>query len=100
MEGIPLADAVEALRQQLIEAVMAGAGSPIRLAVREVELSMEVGVTRVGAGNAGIRFWLLEFGAKGEVSNAATHRVTLKLDPVDADARPVTLGDLSKEKPA
>lgn len=99
MQRIPLVDAIEVLREQLIEVVNAAGSSPVRFGVRELELSMEVAVTRTGEGHAGITFWLVDFGAKGEVSDAVTHRVTLRLDPIDAAGRAIKLSNTAAGEP-
>jgi hypothetical protein len=100
VDNIPLADAIEVLRQQLTAAMLAGQDSPLRFEVSALTLDLEVAVTKTGEGHAGIKFWLVDFAAKGDYSNAATHRVTMSLNPVDQAGRPVKLGDSSAVKPA
>lgn len=100
VEDIPLADAIEVLRQQLTSAMLAGKDSPLRFEVGGLTLDLEVAVTRSGEGRAGIMFWLVDFGAKGQYANAATHRVTMTLNPVDQGGQPIKLGDTGFVKPA
>jgi Trypsin-co-occurring domain 2 len=100
VEEVPLADAIEELRRQLTRAMLAGAESPMRFTVSELKLELEVAVTKSGEGHGGIKFWLVDFGAKADFSNATTHRVTLQLNPVDTEGKPVKLGDSVEVKPA
>lgn len=100
VSDVPLAEAIEALRAQLSAAITAGADSELRFEVSELTLDLEVAMTTAGQGRAGIRFWLVDFGAKAEHTNAATHRVTLKLRPVDAVGRAIKLSDAGRAKPA
>lgn len=100
MDNIPLADAIDVLRQQLTSAMLAGRDSPLRFEVGRLTLELEVAVTKTGEGRAGIMFWLVDFGAKAEYANAATHRVTMILNPVDQGGQPIKLGDADSVKPA
>lgn len=92
MGDVPLADAIKVLREQLTTAMLAGKDSELRFAVMELTLDLEVAVTKTAGGQGGIKFWLVEFGAKAERSNAATHRITLTLNPIDAQGKPLKLG--------
>jgi hypothetical protein len=78
-----LADAIEAIRAELIAAQAAGVGSPIRFAAEPVEVELGVEVRTGGKGDAGIRIGVVSIGAGGERSSASTHRLTVRLTPVD-----------------
>jgi Trypsin-co-occurring domain 2 len=93
MDEIPLADAIQVLREQLTTAMVAGEESRLRFAVKELTLDLEIAVTKTGEGHGGIKFWMVDFGAKKERSNAATHRITLTLNPVDDRGQPLKLGN-------
>jgi hypothetical protein len=84
---IPLADAIRALRSELLKAVRAGQGEDIRFALGEVELEMQVEAAREATGEAGIKFWVVSIGGKGSRSSGTTHTVRLTLAPVRTDAR-------------
>lgn len=43
-----------------------------------------VEVTTEGAGEAGVRFWVVNAGGKASVARGTTHRLTLTLHPYDA----------------
>jgi hypothetical protein len=99
MAEIALADAIRALRQQLGEATSEGEGQHLRFAVTSLELQLSVTMTKTGEGHAGIRFWVVDAGAKGQYEDSAVQRVTLRLLPVDERGRPVVLADESTERP-
>lgn len=83
---IPLAVAVRALRGELLDAVRAGEGEPLRFALGPIELELQVQTTCEGSLETGIKFWLVSVGAKGARSSEATHTVRLSLTPVRVGA--------------
>lgn len=74
---VGLADAIEALRQELIKATAAGDGQDLRFGLEPLELTLEVAVTT--GGEAGIGWHVLKFGAKREFEHTQT--LTLRLTP-------------------
>ena len=80
MESVPvgLADAIEALRDELIDAMSRGADKPMRFALEPIELKVEVVVTKDAKGKIG--WQVLEFG--GSVEKARTQTLTMKLSPL------------------
>jgi hypothetical protein len=79
---IPLARAIQDLRSELLKAMTEGEGKKLRFKLDPVELELSLGMTYTGGANAGVKFWVLELGAKGEAERAATHKLKLKLTPV------------------
>lgn len=87
--GLGLADFISALRVELGEAqrrAAKGVEEPLKLAVDQIELELDIAYTTVKAGevSAGVRakFWVLEFGeagAKGTVSAERVRTQHLKL---------------------
>jgi hypothetical protein len=82
---VGLADAIEALRAELIRAWWGSKGEPLRFKPAPVELTVQVAVTSSGKGGAGIRWWLLELGGSVSRESAVTQTLKLKLDPVGFD---------------
>ena len=82
---VGLADAIGALRDELMQAWTSGQHERLRFKPRPVELTVQVAVTSAGTGRAGIRWWLVELG--GDVSRESVMTQTLKLllDPVMYD---------------
>lgn len=80
MRNVPvgLADAIEALRDELIDAMTRGADKPMRFALEPIELTVEVVVTKDANGKIG--WQVLEFG--GSVEKARTQTLTVKLSPL------------------
>jgi hypothetical protein len=81
-ERIPLADAIRALRTELLEAMSVGSESELRFGVSGVDLEFEVEASRTGEAEAGVKFWVVNVGAKGSLSTGSTQRVKLSLVPV------------------
>jgi len=80
-QGIPLADLITTLRQELDEAQSRGAGQRIRFTVDRVELELKVAVTRKAKGTAGIKFWVVQAGGELEGTGAVTHTFKLSFTP-------------------
>ena len=79
---IPLASAIRALREEIVEAVRAGSSEELRFALGQVELELQVQASREASADAGIRFSLVSVGGKGSRSSVATQTVRLSLTPV------------------
>ena len=94
MERLGLVEAIQALRQELSDAIQAGGSETLRFKVGEIELGFQVVVERLAKG--GVKFWVVELG--GEASKAMTHTVRVPLTPQDIEGKPV-LTDASRETP-
>lgn len=80
--ALPLATVIEDLRRELIAAVRQGENEPVRFRLRPVEIELQVAVERAAEGEAGAKFWVLNFGGKASASNTVTHTIKLSLEPV------------------
>jgi hypothetical protein len=85
--GIPLAKAIQDLRSELLAAMEEGTGKSLRFKLKPIELDLELALTWSGEANGGVKFWVVEFGAKGGAEKAATQRIKLVLDPVDGEGK-------------
>jgi hypothetical protein len=74
---VDLSDAIAALRRDLTEAWWDGRSERVRFKAEPVELTVQVGVTRTGKGQAGVKWHILALG--GEKSREATSSQTLRL---------------------
>ena len=81
-----LAETIRALRSELTSAMMSGADERLHFELGEVQLEVTLAITREGSGDAGIRFGVVSFGAKGGLKDETTHHLTLSLQPVVKDA--------------
>jgi hypothetical protein len=81
--GVPLAKAIEDLRAELLDALVAGQGKDLRFKLKPIELELNLAMTWKGEANAGVKFWVVELGAKGNVERTTSHKLKLILEPVD-----------------
>jgi hypothetical protein len=81
---IGLSDAIAALRAELGVAMAAGQGEELHFELGPVELEFTLDVRKEGGADAGIRWGVVSFGAKGSVGSSSGHRVKLVLLPKDA----------------
>jgi hypothetical protein len=91
--GIPLAKAIQDLRSELLKAVSEGQDKDLRFKLDPVELELSVGMTYKGGGNVAVKFWVLEIGAKGDAERAGSHKLKLKLTPVDKNGNQFMVRD-------
>ncbi|MHA7191942.1 trypco2 family protein [Arthrobacter sp. MDT2-16] len=75
---VGLADAIEALRGELLTAAVAGEDQAMRFSVEPVELTVQVAVTKDANGKVG---WTI-FGAGGGYEHVTTQTLTLRLAPL------------------
>ncbi|MFE7630064.1 trypco2 family protein [Kocuria sp. NPDC057446] len=79
---VSLADAIEALRAELTKAMNSSPEEGVQFRVGPVELTVEAAVTTAGEGSAGIKWWLVEAGAKASRQTVSTQTLRLTLNPV------------------
>ncbi|GAA3014903.1 trypco2 family protein [Streptomyces fulvorobeus] len=82
--GIELADAVESIRDQLIDAATRATGLPVAFEVGEIQMEFTLELRKEAKGGAKVRAWVVEAGADASLSAARTHRVAFTLTPRDA----------------
>jgi hypothetical protein len=85
-DAVELADMITQLRQELSRAMTAGADADLRFRAEKVELELTVGVERTQEPGVKVRFWVFDAGATAKRSAAVTQKLTLTLQPVQADA--------------
>jgi hypothetical protein len=99
-EGIGLADAIAALRDELLRARAAGAGRQIQLPVESMTVELTVTATRSADGRAGFKVPVVqvELGGGGSRQHGNEQKVTVVFGgPVDRSGRPVTVADAGDE---
>jgi hypothetical protein len=87
-QGIPLADAIRALRSELIAAVQEDQSEEIRFALGPTEIEMEVEITTEAGGFGRIRYWAVSGDEEGVRASRVTHKVRVNLTPVLASGTP------------
>ncbi|MEV4135450.1 trypco2 family protein [Dactylosporangium sp. NPDC049742] len=88
---IELADAVAAVREQLVQAAARGADQEITFTVGAIELEFAVELRADARAKAGFRAWVLTADADAGITRGRTHRVKVTLTPQGADQRPVAV---------
>lgn len=81
MAAVELAELIEQLRAELTAAMHAGEGAELRFELGQVELETTITVGKEGGAGGKVRFWVAEVGADGKVSDSATQRIKLVLEP-------------------
>lgn len=89
--GIVLADAVAALRDELLEAAAQGAGQDLSFQVGPVELEFAVELRLDARAKGGFRAWVITGEAETGVSHVRTHRVKVALTPKKQDGGDVLI---------
>lgn len=92
---IPLADVLRELRQELKTAMKAAEGESLRFEVQDLEVEMQLVVTRGGSGEVsaggGVKFWVLNAESKataaGKYESSQIQTLKLKLKPKTDDGR-------------
>jgi hypothetical protein len=100
-DGLGLADAIGLLRDGLLEARAAGAGSDIQLPVESMTVQLTVTATRSRDGKAGFRVPIveLELGGGAGQERGSEQTVTVVFgEPVDRDGRPVKVAQESAQR--
>ncbi|MFJ2775261.1 MULTISPECIES: trypco2 family protein [unclassified Kitasatospora] len=86
-----MADAVAAVRDELLEAAARGIGQDIAFAVGPVEMEFEVELRADAKARGGFRVWAVTAEAEAGVSRGRTHRVSFTLTPRTADDQDVII---------
>lgn len=84
---IPLADAIEDLRAELLRAATAGVGQPLQFRLKPVELEIKLVIKREAEAKGGIKFYVLDFSGGGKLADETTHTLKLVLEPVGQDGQ-------------
>ncbi len=83
--GVELAQAVQAVRDGLVEAAGQAAGQPLLFELGDIQMDFTVEVRRDARAKGGVRAWVVDAGAEAGVSRGHTHRVSFTLRPRRAD---------------
>ncbi|MDT0469333.1 trypco2 family protein [Streptomyces gibsoniae] len=84
IDGIELADAVQAVRDELLTAAARGTGGELSFEVGDIHLEFTVELRRDVRVKSGVRAWVISADADAGRSEAHTHRVSFTLRPKNA----------------
>ncbi|MEV6209705.1 trypco2 family protein [Kitasatospora sp. NPDC051914] len=82
---IGLADAVDAVRKELMEAASRGEGQPLSFEVGPIEMEFEIELRAEAKGGAKFKAWVVSAETEAGVSRGRTHRVAFTLTPRTGD---------------
>jgi hypothetical protein len=77
-----LAEVIDGLRAELLKAVEAGDGSPLRFALGTIELEVQLEIEHQAGADAGVRFWVISTGGSASRTSSSSQTVRLTLAPV------------------
>lgn len=83
-DGIELADAVQAVRDELITAAGRATGQEVVFELGDIELEFTVELRKEAGGGLKVKAYVLEAGADGRAGRTRTHRVAVTLKALDA----------------
>ena len=91
---VDLADAIEAIRSQLVDAAERGAGSELAFEVGDIQLEFNVQLSHDQKVKGGVKAWVLTAGYESARNLAETQRVSVTLSPKRrATGERVTVGN-------
>jgi hypothetical protein len=93
---VPLAEAVRALRREIVVASRAGRDEEVRFRLGPIELEFALEVSREAGGEGALKFWVVSLGGQAKRGSATTHTVRLVLSPAGGD---VLVGDEVDKEP-
>jgi len=82
-KGQELSIVLATLREDLARAQTEGKGHDLHFAIEEIEIELNVVVTKEGTGKAGAKFWVISSNLEGKLANVATQKIKLKMKLVD-----------------
>ena len=92
VDGMELADAVEAVRAGLLAGAARGAHSSVRFEAGEIHMEFTVELQRVRGATGGVKAWVVEAGAESSRSSGRTHTVSFTLRPTNASGGVLEIG--------
>ncbi|WLW55372.1 trypco2 family protein [Streptomyces sp. YU58] len=81
---IELADAVQAVRDELVTAAARSSGQDVAFEVGDIQLEFSVELRKEVKGGVKVKAWVVEAGAEGGGGSTRTHRVAVTLKALDA----------------
>ncbi|KIF76014.1 hypothetical protein QR77_23270 [Streptomyces sp. 150FB] len=83
-DRIELADAIDSVRTQLIEAATRSTGQPLAFELGDVQMEFTLELRKEVKGGGKVKAWVVEAGADASRTSGQTHKVAFTLKPTDA----------------
>ncbi|MFI6702632.1 trypco2 family protein [Streptomyces sp. NPDC050509] len=83
-DGIELADAIQSVRDQLLDAATRATGAPVAFEVGDIQMEFTLELRKEIKGGAKVKAWVVEAGADASRTSGHTHKVAFTLKPQDA----------------
>ncbi|MEE1797907.1 MULTISPECIES: trypco2 family protein [unclassified Streptomyces] len=83
-DGIELADAIQSVRDQLLDAATRATGAPVAFEVGDIQMEFTLELRKEVKGGAKVKAWVVEAGADASRTSGHTHKVAFTLKPQDA----------------
>ncbi|MET9921290.1 trypco2 family protein [Streptomyces sp. NPDC059605] len=83
LDGIELADAVESIRNQLVDAAGRATDRPLAFEVGDIQMEFTLELRKEIKGGGKVKAWVVEAGADASRATGRTHRVAFTLKPRD-----------------
>ncbi|MEW1907406.1 trypco2 family protein [Kitasatospora sp. NPDC085895] len=90
---IGLADAVDAVRKELLEAASRGADQPLSFEVGPIEMEFEIELRAEAKAGGKFKAWVVSAETEAGIARGRTHRVAFTLTPRGTDSAKVNIGD-------
>ncbi|WP_222316500.1 trypco2 family protein [Streptomyces cavourensis] len=84
LDGIELADAVESIRNQLVEAASRATGRPLAFAVGDIQMEFTLELRKEAKAGGKVKAWVVEAGTDASRATGRTHKVAFTLSPQNA----------------
>jgi hypothetical protein len=96
--AIPLAEMVAALRQELERAMQEGRDKAVQFALDDIELELNVGISRQAGGQGGVQFWVFTLGASASRTASTTHTIRVALKARTAAGEDIRIKRETRQK--
>jgi len=93
MENIELSTMLMALREELGKAQQEAEGKDIKFVVNDVELELQLTVSKDVNAKTGVKFLVFNAEAGGKLSSQSVQKIKLKLTPETGSGKPVKVSD-------
>lgn len=84
MTDIELADAIQSVRDQLLDAATRATGQPVAFEVGDIQMEFTIELRKEFKGGAKVKAWVVEAGADATRTTGHTHKIAFTLKPRNA----------------